>query len=319
MKTATPIEKTLIDLLKIDSVTGNEASVAEFIESKLSGFRLERQYVSRKRFNVIARKGRSDIWMVAHMDTVPPFLPVKVTLDKIFGRGAIDNKGNIAGAIFAAKKMDNINLLFTIGEEVDFCGGKKAKIKGKVIILEPTGFKKRLAQCGVISAKITARGDQKHSSLLARDSESAVHVLTDTLRGLMKKGWFRFNIGMVSGGVAENVVAGFAEATVSARPRDEAEFSDILKTMRVLKGVKVEIINKLPPFVSGLPESVGVREPVSFFSELSFFKQGVLFGAGSVLQAHTPKEFILRKDLARLPDELVKIVGRLAKISAHRL
>ena len=47
----------------------------------------------------------------------------------------------------------------------------------------------------------------------------------------MKKGWYRFNIGKVSGGVAENVVAGFAEATVSVRPRNQAEFSDILSTL----------------------------------------------------------------------------------------
>jgi acetylornithine deacetylase len=319
MKKVTAIEKILIDLLKIDSVTGNEASLAQCIESRLAGFRVERQYITKERFNIIARKGRSDIWMVAHMDTVPPFLPVKVMADKIFGRGAIDNKGNIAGAIFAAKKLENINLLFTVGEEVDFCGGKKAKISGKVIILEPTGFKKRLAQCGVISVKITAMGDQKHSSLLVADRESALHTMTETLRGLMKKGWFRFNIGTVSGGVAENVVAGFAEAKLSVRPRNKAEFSDILKTLRAQKGVKVEIVNQLPPFVSGLPKSVGMREPVSFFSELSFFKRSVLFGAGSVLQAHTPEEFILRQDLARLPGKLVKLVGELAKISTPRL
>jgi acetylornithine deacetylase/succinyl-diaminopimelate desuccinylase-like protein len=252
--------------------------------------------------------------MVAHLDTVPPFLPVKVTADKIFGRGAIDNKGNIAGAIFAARQMDNINLLFTVGEEVDFVGAKKAKVSGKVIILEPTGFEKRLAQCGVISAKITARGEQKHSSLLTNDRESALHVLTNTLGVLMKKGWHCFNIGMVRGGVAENVVAGSAEAVISACPRNRAEFLEIQESLRLLKGVRVEIINKLPPFVSDLPQSIGRREPVSFFSELSFFKRGVLFGAGYIAQAHTPGEFIRRKDLERLPGELVKLVGKMKKI-----
>jgi len=292
-------------------------AVAEFIESQLDGFSVKRQYVAKERFNIIARKGRSNIWMVAHMDTVPPFLPVRVAGDKIFGRGAIDNKGNIAGAIFAAREMESINLLFTVGEEVDFAGAKKANIKnGVAIILEPTGFKKKLAQCGVISVKITAGGDQKHSSLLVRDSDSALHVLTATLRELMGRGWWRFNIGMVRGGVAENVVAGFAEANVSVRPRNKVEFSDILEAIRALKGVKIEIINKLPPFVSKLPESIGISEPVSFFSELSFFKQSVLFGAGSILQAHTPKEYILRKDLARLPGKLVNVVRQLAKTSS---
>jgi acetylornithine deacetylase/succinyl-diaminopimelate desuccinylase-like protein len=309
MKTMTSLEKMLIDLLRIDSTTGNESAVARYIESKLGGFRLERQYVAKDRFNVIARKGKSNIWMVAHMDTVPPFLPVKVTADKIFGRGAIDNKGNIAGAIFAARQMSGINLLFTVGEEVDFAGAKKANIKGNAIILEPTGFEKRLAQCGVISAKITARGEQKHSSLLANDRESALHVLTNTLGVLMKKKWHCFNIGTVQGGVAENVVAGFAESTVSVRPRDRVEFLEIQESLRALKGVEVEIVNKLPPFVSSLPQSIGMSEPVSFFSELSFFKWGVLFGAGRIAQAHTPGEFIRRKDLERLPSELIKLIG----------
>jgi hypothetical protein len=51
------------------------------------------------------------------------------------------------------------------------------------------------------------------------------------------------------------------------------------------------------------------------FSELSFFKRGVLFGAGNFLQAHALEEFIERKNLARLPRELIKIVGQVAKIS----
>lgn len=311
MKKITPLEKTLIDLLRIDSVTGNEPAAAEFIESKLDGFKVKRQYVTKDRFNIVARKGKSDVWMVAHMDTVPPFLPVKITADKIFGRGAIDNKGNIAAALVAVREIDDINLLFTVGEEVDFIGGREADVDGKMIILEPTGFKKRLAQCGVVSVKITAVGDQKHSSLLTDDHQNALHIMTDTLNTLMKKGWYRFNIGKVSGGVAENVVAGLAEATVSARPRNQAEFSDILGTVRALKNVKVEIINKLPPFVSGLPKTFGISEPASFFSELSFFKRSVLFGAGDILQAHSPDEFIKRKDLERLPKELIKMVGKM--------
>ena len=319
MKTLTPLEKLLVALLRIDSTTGNEGPLAEFIESQLMGFRVKRQYVSRGRFNLVVQKGSSDVWMIAHMDTVPPFLLAKVTVDRIFGRGAVDNKGNIAGAIFAAREMDNINLLFTVGEEVDFIGAKKAKIKGKAVILEPMGFKKRLAQCGLVSAKITAVGDQKHSSLLIKDCESALHVLINTLEILMRKGWFRFNVGVVRGGVAENVVAGFAEADVSARPRNQAEFSEVLKTMRKLKGVKVEITNELPPFVSELPRAIGVREPMAAFSELSFFKKGVLFGAGNFLQAHALDEFIERKDLARLPGELIRIVGQVAKISPEKI
>ena len=214
----------MLDLIRIDSVSGNETAVAKYIESNLGGFRVRRQYVSNERFNIVAQKGKSDVWMVGHMDTVPPFLPIKVTADKIFGRGAIDNKGNIAGAIVAARAMENINLLFTVGEEVDCVGAKKAKINGKAIILEPTMLKKRFSQCGAVSVKIIARGNQKHSSLLMSNNESATHTLIKTLDILMKKNWFRFNIGTISGGVAENVVAGSAEAMICVRPRNRAEF-----------------------------------------------------------------------------------------------
>ena len=314
MKTLTPIEKMLVELMHIDSVSGNESAVARFIKSQLGGFRVTRQAVAKGRFNLIAQKGKSNLWMVAHMDTVPPMLPVAVTAEKIFGRGAVDNKGNIAGALFAARTLENINLFFTVGEEVDFAGAKKANIKGRAIVLEPTEFKVRFAQCGVVSMRIMAAGEQKHSSLLVRDQESALHALTNILAVLMKKKWHCFNIGTVRGGVAENVVAGSAEALISVRPRNGAEFLDIVKTARALKGVKVEILNKLPPFVSPLAKDkklVGPREPVSYFSELSCFGEGVLFGAGSIAQAHTPNEYILRKDLNRLPDELVKLAGKL--------
>jgi acetylornithine deacetylase/succinyl-diaminopimelate desuccinylase-like protein len=314
MKTLTPIEKLLLDLMRINSISGDETAVAKYIESTLNGFRVKRQYVSRELFNIIAQKGKSDVWMVGHMDTVPPFLPIKVTADKIFGRGAIDNKGNIAGAIVAARAMEDINLLFTVGEEVDCMGAKKAKINGKAIILEPTVFEKKFSQCGAVSVKIIARGDQKHSSLLMSDKESATHTLIKTLDVLMKKNWFRFNVGTISGGVAENVVAGSAEAMICVRPRNRAEFLDIIKIIRALKGVKVELGNQLPPFVSDLASDArltGSREPVAFFSELSFFKKGILFGAGSIAQAHTPGEFIKRKDLERLSGELVKLVGML--------
>ena len=317
MKKITPIEKLLLDLLRIDSISGNEAAVAKYIESKLDGFRVRRQYVSKERFNLVAQKGKSNIWMVAHMDTVPPFLPIKVTDDKIIGRGAIDNKGNIAGAITAARAMEDMNLLFTVGEEVDFAGAKKAKINGKAIILEPTRFKRIFSQCGAISIKIAASGEQKHSSLLTSNSESATHVLIKALDALIKKRWFRFNVGVINGGVAENVVAGSAEALISVRPRTRAEFLNIVKTVRALKGAKIEIINQLPPFTSSLTNEAGLsgaRDPAAFFSELSFFKRGVLFGAGSIAQAHTPGEYILRKDLERLPGELIKLVGRLERL-----
>src|SRR5512135_3263328 len=115
----TRIEKFLVQLLKINSVSGHETEIGRFLNSTLgqAGFSVERQAVGHGRFNVIARKGKGGIWLVVHMDTVGGDVPVRVTSDRIYGRGAIDNKGNLAGAVMAAADMENVNLLFTVGEE----------------------------------------------------------------------------------------------------------------------------------------------------------------------------------------------------------
>jgi acetylornithine deacetylase len=248
------------------------------------------------------------------MDTVPPFFPAHVTSDKIFGRGAADNKGNLAGAIFAARQMRDINILFTVGEEQNFAGAKKANIKGKVVVMEPTNLEVRTGQCGIIAGRIIAHGDQKHSSLLGASDENALHVLVDVLGQLMHKHWHHFNVGLVKGGAAPNVVAGHAEAEFSVRPKNREEFSTILKTIRNLQGVKVQIINKMPPFESGLAHNYAQSKPTPFFSELAFFKKAVIFGAGDIAQAHTPTEFIYRKDLKKIPSALVSIARSLEAI-----
>jgi acetylornithine deacetylase/succinyl-diaminopimelate desuccinylase-like protein len=314
MHALTEIEKFLIDLVNVESTSGNEIAIAEFIESRLNGwggFRLERQYIDENRFNVIARKGKSKTWIVAHMDTVPPFFPARVTADKIFGRGTTDNKGNLAGAIFAAHKLKDINILFTVGEEQDFIGARKAKVEGSVVVLEPTNFKVRTSQCGVIAARLTAIGDQKHSSLLGAWNENALHVLVEVLHGLMARKWHHFNIGTMRGGTAANVVAGSAEVEFSVRPRSQREFSEILKTLRAIKNVRVQIINSMPPFISRIAQNYAQSDPVPFFSELAFFKNGLIFGAGDIAQAHAPMECLHRKDLQRLPAELALIVKSL--------
>jgi acetylornithine deacetylase/succinyl-diaminopimelate desuccinylase-like protein len=245
------------------------------------------------------------------MDTVPPFFPARITSEKIFGRGAIDNKGNIAGAIIAARQLQNINLLFTVGEEKNSDGAKKANIKGKVIILEPMNFEVRTAQCGVVAVRLVTKGDQKHSSLLTKKSENAIHVLVEILECLSKKNWHCFNVGMIKGGVAPNIVAGSAEAEFSVRPKSRKEFEEILETIKALKVVKKVIINKMPPFRSSFSEKNISPEPVSFFSELSCFKNGLLWGVGDIAQAHTLTEFIRRNDLRKLPDKLIALIKSL--------
>ena len=71
----TEIEKLLLDFLHIESITGNEKKFADKVAEKLEGFDVKKQWISKTRYNIIAKKGKSKTWIVAHLDTVPGVVP----------------------------------------------------------------------------------------------------------------------------------------------------------------------------------------------------------------------------------------------------
>lgn len=308
----TEIEKLLIELIKIPSVSGHEKELGDFIVSQLSGvgdLKIQKQNVGKGRFNLVIKKGNSKKWLVAHMDTVPGGGPCRVTKDKIFGRGACDNKQSIAASIILARQLSDINLLFTVGEEIDFSGAHKA-VKTKickdaelVIVQEPTCFKIITGQCGVVSFSVESTGREQHSSL--DNPNNAIHKLNEILAVLIKKNWTAFNIGIIEGGIAGNIVAGSARAVISVRPRDTKEQKRIISELKRLSA-KVVINKNLPPFCGslGYPERIAAH-----FSEMGFFKNSIQFGAGDIRNAHTQQEHILRKDLNILPKKLLEILN----------
>jgi len=316
----TDIEKLLISLIKIPSVSGQEKEIGEFIFQRLKeidGFKIEKQAIEKDRFNIIARKGKSKIWIVAHMDTVPGEVPFKITKNRIYGRGATDNKGSIAGAIMAAKKLSDVNLLFTIGEEKDFCGAKLAKKvigKSKVIVMEATNFEVYTSQRGVIGFLLQAKGVQKHSSLIEETNENAFHRIIDVIGNLIDKKWTAFNVGLMAGGVAINVVAGHAEARISVRPETLEEYHLVLRELKELdksKSVRVKALNNIKPFETKL-KIKGKKKKA--FTEMAFFPNSILFGAGALDIAHSANENIKRRTLNQLPEKLIEAIEIISKL-----
>lgn len=313
----TEIEKLLLDLVKIPSVSGQEKAVGEYIYQKLEnigGFKLEKQFIDKDRFNIIARRGKPKKWLVAHMDTVPGDVPIRITKTKIYGRGSTDNKASVAGAIMAGKKLENIGLLFTVGEERDFCGAKMAKAvigKDKAIVMEATKFEIYTSQRGVLGVILQAKGIQKHSSLLEDMNDNAFHRIIDVLNNLIHKGWTAFNVGIMNGGVAINVVAGTAEAQIAIRPDNIDEYNQIKKELKELdktKSVKVKILNDIKPFTTKLAIK-GKKKKA--FTEMAFFPNSILFGGGDMSVAHTANENINKKDLSQIPEEIIAIFNKI--------
>lgn len=305
----TEIEQLLLQLLNIPSPTGQEKQLADFIISKLSNLPLEKQDVGDGRYNIIVRKGTSKKWLVAHMDTVPGVVPVRMTDDALYGRGACDNKQSVAATILLAQKLTDINVLFTVGEEVDFKGSRVAQshaVAGDaelVIVQEPTRFEVITGQCGVIAFSVETKGIEQHSSL--PHPQNAINKLIDILSTLEKYNWHAYNVGTIQGGIAENVVPGSARALVSVRPRNESERSDILQHLKTFQ-TEISINKDIVPYrgSSKFAENIAPH-----FSEMAFFPNSIQYGAGDIRNAHTVDEHITRKELNELPDRLSALLA----------
>jgi len=316
------------ELISIPSISGDEKAVAHFLAEYLStaGFEVELQEAADGRPNVYARRGEPDIVLSSHTDTVPPYVEFREDAEFIFGRGACDTKGIIAAMIKAGEalieaRVADFGLLFVVGEEAGSVGARVANTitnRSRYLINgEPTESKLALGSKGALRAILRARGRAAHSAY-PEMGESAVEKLLDVLNDLRgvefprdpTLGATTMNIGMIKGGVAANVIPPEAEAELMLRV---VTSNDSLKRIiESVAGSRVEIEYSFacdPVFmerVDGFETTV-----VAFTTDipaLSNWGKPLLFGPGSILDAHTPGEKISKKELARAVDVYKQMV-----------
>ena len=316
-------------LIDIESLTGKEAAVATFLASYLEelGYVVERMPVEGERFNVYARPAIVDqpaLVFSTHTDTVPPFLASSEDEDNIYGRGACDAKGIIAAQIAACEQLresgKSAGLLFVVGEERDSQGAAVANQnpRGSRFLVdgEPTGNRVALASKGALRVEVTARGRMAHSAH-PELGESAIEKLLDALQALRAMelpqnpeiGPSTVNIGIIEGGRATNVIPDFAKAQLLYRlvgPSDALRAS-IVDAVGPL--AEVEFILDIPYMrflnIPGIPTMTA-----SFTSDiprLAAWGRPVLLGPGSILVAHTDREFLSKVELAQAIEMYVKV------------
>src|SRR5947209_5223695 len=112
------------ELLTIDSTTGAESAVVDLVSRRLigKGWNVSTQEVSRGRANVWASRGGGGVTLSTHLDTVPPYIPPRLTGDRLTGRGSCDAKGIAAAMLVAAENLaaageNRVDVLFVVGEE----------------------------------------------------------------------------------------------------------------------------------------------------------------------------------------------------------
>src|SRR5213594_1379975 len=231
-------------LVDIESITGNEGPVGDFLSGQLNrlGYEPKKMRVEGESCNVYAtapQQPQPTIVFSTHMDTVPPFIRSSEDGRRVYGRGSCDAKGIIAAQIAAAETLRRegirVGLLFLVGEERDSLGAKTANQQANgckfLINGEPTDNRVATASKGALRVELTARGRMAHSAY-PELGESAIDKLVEALHRLhtMKLpenpdvGPCTRNVGSIQGGRAPNVISDTAKADLFYRlvgPADE--------------------------------------------------------------------------------------------------
>ncbi len=316
-------------LIDIESITGKEAAAADFLAGYLEelGYHVERMPVEGERFNIFAKPSHAadpELVFSTHIDTVPPFLPSSEDAGNIYGRGACDAKGIIAAQVAACERLrysgESVGLLFVVGEERDSLGAAVANKNPRgarfLVNGEPTDNRIALASKGALRVEVVARGRMAHSAY-PELGESAIDKLLDALQALRAMplphnpeiGSSTVNIGIIEGGRATNVIPDFAKAQLLYRlvaPSQELRQA-IISAVGSL--AEVQFVLDLPYMqfltVPGIPTMTASF--TTDIPQLSSWGEPVLLGPGSILVAHTDKEFISKAELMQAIELYVRI------------
>lgn len=189
-----PVENTLLDLLRIDSVITNEREISDYISrclNKLNTF----QKISTglcQIYHTPKDPQKLTLAFYGHMDTVknqqdkPPY----ETKDKIFGCGSSDMKGGLAVMIellkFAARGLNcPYNLIFVFYDQEE--GAYESNGLGPLLreqellkdcalafVLEPTDNVIQIGCLGGLHANLVFEGRSAHSAR-PWEGENAIH------------------------------------------------------------------------------------------------------------------------------------------------
>lgn len=318
-------------LLAIESTTEREHDAAVFVAEWLEarGWLVHRQPVDGDRFNVWATRRGGGVTLSTHLDTVPPYLPPRLVDGRLYGRGACDAKGIAAAMMIAAERLatageDRVDLLFVVGEEKGSPGALAANglpaTSRYLINGEPTESTLASGCKGAQRLLVRVSGREAHSAY-PHLGESAIDRLVDLLVRLRAVvlpsdpilGETTYNVGLIRGGSAANVIPGHAEAELLIRLVGDiapvrAAFDRWAGDQALLQWgahIPAQHFQVLEGFRTG---------PVAYTSDiplLTNWGKPLLFGPGSIHVAHTTSEFVDVAELEAAVDTYIHLVRTL--------
>ena len=278
-----------------------------------------------------------------HRQQVPPFFPFerreKNGTIYHYGRGTVDAKGPVATMIIASHKFfqsqsetPRLGMLFVVGEEIGGTGMKAFASYAKnttfraAIFGEPTEGKLASGHKGSLGLTLDVKGKAAHSAYpwlgvsaikYLVDGISALQSLEPALPSSELLGPTTLNTGVISGGVAGNVVAEAANASISiriARSEDDAVsvvrdlvtgmLSPVVAAAKAANATFNVIFSNATypaPILDTDVEGLEVA-PVFYGTDIPSLpqvKKRYLFGPGTIEVAHTSNEELSQGELVK--------------------
>jgi acetylornithine deacetylase len=359
-------------LVRIDSTSSRpNGQVLDLLEAQVRplGFEVRRLRWSDadgvQKENLVCRRGPEQaggLAFIGHTDCVPfdpewrEALQAPLRDGAVWGRGTADTKGFLAAAVTAAARTAAgrlpLTLLFTADEEVGCLGAKQALAEGRVrprhaIVGEPTGLVPVRAHKGYCSVDVEIGGVEGHSAY-PEVGASAIHATGRLLGELEAIGavlkeqpdpgfdppYTTWNVGVIQGGKARNIIAGQCRFTYEWRPLPGQDPRQALRLLeaacqRLAEAGGGRITATVGPLRSDAaavtsPEAALVRfleaesghpsTTVPFGTELpevsAMGAEGVVFGAGDIRVAHRTGEHVRVDELHRCADILTRTVEK---------
>jgi len=340
------IFKFYIEILNIDSTSGRERALSDFIKSE-AGFQkavLEVQEVGDGTENLFFKWGVPKIVFCTHLDTVPPYFGPEIEdissdtgltggvdgMSVVKGRGACDAKGQIAvqyalAVQFEKAGLTDFGVLWVSGEETGSQGARKANLLLEdcqyVIVGEPTDNLLITAAKGTALYRVHINGKAAHSGY-PYAGDDAVRRFGNFITRLYD---MAFPADPVLGSTTANIGKLSCANPFNVVPYS-LDFSLYVRTTFVTEPVIDEMLKLLAEDNISI-ESVSKSKPIRFHTE-DGFNTGIvafgsdaplltnasnvmLYGPGSILTAHTDEEKISVQDMEIAVDDLKIMYNKL--------